>query len=236
MSLKRKLATLATEKLAESVGVKEKVDNAINATLNKIGKTMGEKTAEEYIAQLEGDYLIIRKQSFSVGTMAGALVGGLWNVEVNEATYQVVSNLGEIKYSSRDRSTLTERDIFDIYSVNGEKIGYVKEYLIPVGVPLLEKDVKKCSVYLGNQKIAELKKYKLLGEREFDVISDSVKIKRNDNKEYTILCGRKKVATLYRVPLNLKDGYVDRYIMKITETKKEDIAILLAVGVDLLNV
>ena len=71
--------------------------------------------------------------------------------------YQIVDGNGTLKINLTLR-TLSPTVNLDLFDANGNKIGYVKEHLISTGVPLFEKEVKKCTVFLGKEKIALLKK------------------------------------------------------------------------------
>ena len=62
---------------------------------------------------------------------------------------KIVDGNGTLKYKSNAENTITDREILDLFDANGNKIGYVKEHLISTGVPLFEKEVKKCTVFLG---------------------------------------------------------------------------------------
>lgn len=235
MSLKGKLAVLATVKAAEKVIPKGKVDDVVNAALTKIGKANGQKTSEEHIKQIKKNYLVIKAKSHSLGSMVGILAGKTPDLSDCYGRYKILDSTGAVKYKSEAEDTLTNRDILDLYDASGQKIGYVKEHLIPVGIPLLEKDVKKCSVYLGKDKIAELKKYVCFGDLSFEATEGNVTIGHQEGKRFKITYNGKLIATLHDVPLNLKDGYVDKFVMEYDDPSDEVVALLLTAAIDIIK-
>lgn len=235
MSLKGKITTFSTYKIASSVLNTNLVDNTVNNVLTKLGKAAGQKTSYEHIQQSKKHCLVIKTKSYSLGSIVG-----LFTEESPELTdylcrYQIFDVSGNIKYKSEAENTIVDREIIDLYDAVGNKIGYIKEHFFAVGVPLFEKDVKKCSVYLGTQKIAELKKYVSFGDLEFETLEGDVKITHDEGKTFKIKYKNKLIATLLNVPLNLKDGYVDKFVMEYEDTSTEVEAVLLATAVDLIN-
>ena len=57
--------------------------------------------------------------------------------------YVVEDRNGEVLYTAEAKDTITDRDILSIYNDKHEKVASVKEHLISVGIPVIEKDVKK---------------------------------------------------------------------------------------------
>lgn len=235
MSLKGKLATFATSKIANSVLNADSVDNTVNNVLTKLGKATGQKTSSEHIQQSKKHCLIIKAKSYSLGTMVGLFTGKSSDLTDYLGRYQIFDAAGNIKYKSAAEDTIIDREILDLYDAVNQKIGYVKEHIISVGVPLLEKEVKKCSVYLGTQKIAELKKYVSFGDLAFEALEGDVEITHNEGKTFKIKYRNKLIATLLDVPLNLKDGYVDKFVMEYDDPSMEVEAVLLATAIDLIN-
>lgn len=235
MSLKEKLATLAASKIASTALNAKSVDSTVNNVLTKLGKATGQKTSTEYIQHSRNRCLIIKEKSYSLGTMVGAFTGKSPDLTDYLGRYQIFDADGNMKYKSVTENTIIDREILDLYDVADHKIGYVKEHIISVGVPLFEREVKKCSVYLGTQKIAELKKYILFGDLGFDTLEGSVKIIHNKGKTFKIKYKNKLIATLLDVPLNLQDGYVDKFVMECDDPSMEVEAVLLATAIDLIN-
>lgn len=235
MSLKGKLTALAGAKIAEKVIPKGSVDGVVNSVLNKLGQATGQKTAAEHIQGIKKNFLVIKSKSYSIGTMVGLFTGKTPDMNDYLGRYQIVDGNGTLKYKSNAENTITDREILDLFDANGNKIGYVKKHLISTGVPLFEKEVKKCTVFLGKEKIALLKKYVSFGNLEFEVLEGSVKITHQEGKSFKIQYKGKQVATLHDCPLNLKDGYADKFVMEYDNSEDEVIAILLATAIDLIN-
>lgn len=235
MSIKGKLVALAGAKIAKKVIPKGSVDGAVNSMLNKLGKATGQKTAAEHIQGIKKNYLVIKSKSYSIGTMVGFFTGKIPNMNDYLGRYQIVDGNGTLKYKSNAENTITDREILDLFDASGNKVGYVKEHLISTGIPLFEKEVKKCTVFLGKEKIALLKKYVSFGDLTFDVLEGNVKITHKEGKEFKIHYKGKPVATLHDCPLNLKDGYADKFVMEYKDPADEVVAILLATAIDLIN-
>lgn len=235
MSLKGKLATLAAAKIASTILNTNSVDNTVNNVLTKLGKTTGQKTSSEHIQQSKKHCLIIKAESCSLGTLVGLFTGKSSILADCLDRYQIFDSAGNIKYKSSPANTIIDRGILDLYDAANHKIGYVREHIISVGVPLFEKEVKKCSVYLGTQKIAELKKYVSFGDLYFEALEGNVKITHNKGKSFRITYRNKLIATLLEVPLNLKDGYADKFVMEYDDPAMEVEAVLLATAIDLIN-
>lgn len=235
MSLKGKLTVLAGAKIAKKIIPKGSVDGTVNSMLNKLGKTTGKKTVAEHIQGIKKNYLVIKSKSYSIGTIVGHFTEKTPIMNDYLGRYQIIDGNGTLKYKSNAENTVTDREILDLFDASGNKIGYVKEHLISTGIPLLEKEVKKCTVFLGKEKIALLKKYKSFGELEFEVLEGNVKITHKEGKNFNIYYKGKLVAALHDCPLNLKDGYADKFVMEYEDPAYEIIAILLATAIDLIN-
>lgn len=244
MSLKDKLVALSVAKVTNKIKTNGIVDGAVNSVFNKIGKAVGQKTTAEHLKNTKTNYLIIKTYSFSLVTMASAIINKgkiLEGGDSYETTYQITDASDKLRYKSDAKFTITDRDIFDLYDANDCIIGCVKKHLFPIGIPLLEKEVKKCSVYLGKEKISELKKYKSL----VDLISDDINFDDIYEGNVTINCKEgnsikiyykeRLIVTLHEVPLNLKDGYADKFVMEYDNIEDEVIGLLLSIAVDLIK-
>ncbi len=229
MSLKGKLATIAASKIASTVLNRDSlVDDKVNNVLTKLNNT-GQKTTAEQIQQSKKNCLIIKAMSCS--SVIGLFTGEPSNIADYLGRYLIYDTAGNLKYKSA-----VENAAINLYDVSNCKFGSVKEHFISVGVPFFEKDVKKCSVYLGAQKIAVLKKYVSYGDLNIDTLDGSVKITYNKDKTFKINYKSKLIATLHDVSqINLKNGYVDKYVMEYADTSNEVVAVLLATAIDFIS-
>ena len=232
MGIKEKLAAIAVAKVTE-LASSEAMDGAINTVLNKIGKASGTATIDEHIQKVQNNYLVIKARSFSVGTIVGLFSGdGLVSDDLGR--YQVETSDGRLKYAVKAKITATDRDILDLYDENSRKLGHIKEHLLPMGVPVFEKDVKKCTVFWGKEKLCVLKKYKSFGEKHIDVVEGKAKVSCK-GKEIKISCYGRDIALLHEVTVNLRDGYVDRFVMEPYSKEDEALGVLFATAIDLLG-
>lgn len=235
MGIKNKLAKLAGDNILEKISSAGSIDNMINSVMDKVDKKIGVGNANDFIKNVKSKYyLVIKSRSYSVGTVAGALTGVVLTDDLL-GRYQVYDGNGVLKYRSDAECNMTNRDILDIYDSEEKRIGCVKEWLVSVGIPLFEKEVKKCTVKYAGNKICELKKYVSFDGLEIEVLDGAVKIKHDDGKEFTLYYRGKRIAQLHTVPIRLKDGYTDKFVMEYDSLEYEAIAVLIAIAIDLIN-
>lgn len=181
--------------------------------------------------------LIVRIHSYSVGTMTATLLGASFGAGGN-GQYQVVTKDGvEIFSSDIETTFLSDRDILTVYDTsNGKrKIGSVKQWLISGGIPLFEKEAKTCTVTLEKDKLCDLKKCISFGDLQIETLGGSAEIKIKSKDNYSILYNRKKIAELHELPMKLKDGFVDKYVLEYKEAKDIPIAVMMTIALDVVN-
>lgn len=235
LGLKGKIAKLAGERVAEKLLTSQTVNDVLNNAINISERSSGKKSTEEYIKAIKNNYLVIKERSRSVGTMINILSDKKEHIDDPLGRYRVYDNLGNLKYKSTVEITLADREVIDIFDENDRKIGCVKEHLLSAGVPLLEKEVKKCSVYLGKDKICELKKYKSFGDLYFEVLDGNVKIEHDKGQNFKINYKGKILSKLHDVPYKMKDGYTDKFVMEYCDVKNDIVGVLLAIALDVIN-
>lgn len=234
MSLKGKLAAFAAKKITEKVVSSNVVNNAVNSTFAKIGKYTGQKTVVDHIQEIEENCLIIKAKSYSLGTMIGALHDKIPNDKDYLGRYQIVDTFGEIKYKAIEENSFIDRKIIYLFNANDQKIGSLKESILTMGVPVFEKDVKRCSIYLKEEEIAELKKSSYFGNLELEISEENIEITYKKEEEFKVYYKGILIAEFYDVPLILKDGYREKYVMKYDNAENEVLAILLMMAIDFL--
>lgn len=147
MSLKSKLLGIACAEIAKKVNAKGFLDNAINSLSEKSAKANGIKTLSEYKKKEDKNYMVFKTPSASVSTMINVFRDPYKAIEQFGSMYQFCDMEGNIKYiSDFDTGLLIDRETVTLYDKDKKKYGKVKEYIISVGIPLFEKEVKKCSV------------------------------------------------------------------------------------------
>lgn len=235
MSLKGKFAAFATAKIAEKVVSKENINNAISSAVTKIMEAAGIQSTADCANQIETNYLIVKARSYSLGTVMEIMTGKDPDISSSPVRYQMLDSTGETKYTIKAENTATNRDVLALLDARKHKLGYVKEHLIPMGVPLFEKEVKKCSVYIGEEKIAELKKFVSFGDLYFEDFEGNVEIKHNKGEDFRIYYGKKLIASLHDVPMTFKEGFEDKYVIEYDDVADEIVAVLLVVALDIIN-
>jgi len=202
MSLKGKLISSIGGKVAESILSSEIINNAVNKVSEKAAEKSGYKNIPEYMKNIRSkNYLVIKTRSFSLGTglaaTASILAGKVPNISGDMISYKIYDSNNELKYKSDDESAYMlvdfDRELLSLYDLDNKKIGTVKEWIISVGIPLFEKDVKKCTIKYGNKKICDLKKYVSFGDLEFESLEGDVEIETDgSDKAFTIEYNSKK--------------------------------------------
>ena len=217
----------------------DKAKESFKESVAAVKKETGlDKTADKVIQKAKTDnVLIVKMQSYSVGTMAKTLLGvsGGATAVGNKSQYQITTKDGTEEFvSDMETTLLTDRDILTVYDTrNGKtKIGTVKQWLISGGIPLFEKEAKTCTVTFGNEKLCDLKKCISFGDLQIEAFEGRIEIKIKSNGNYSIYHKGKKIAELHELPMKLKDGFVDRYVLEYKEEKDKQVAVMMAIALD----
>ena len=228
-------------KLIASKHKLDKAKESFKESVAAVKKEAGlDKTADKVIQKAKTEnILIVKMQSYSVGTMAKTLLGVSGATVVGDKSqYQITAKDGTEEFvSDMETTLLTDRDILTVYDTrNGKtKIGTVKQWLISGGIPLFEKEAKTCTVTLGKEKLCDLKKCISFGDLQIEAFEGKIKIKIKSNGNYSIYHKGKKIAELHELPIKLKDGFVDRYVLEYKEEKDKQIAVMMAIALDTVN-
>ena len=217
----------------------EKAKASLKESVVAVKKEAGlDKTSDQFIQKSKmKNVLIIKMRSYYVGTMAAALLGATSGG--GKGQYQIVTKEGEEVYvSDMETTLLTERDILSVYDMSDKKrkIGSIKQWVISGGVPLLEKEAKTCTVTLEKDKLCDLKKCVSFGDLQFETLEGRADVKIKSEGNYSIYCKGKKIAELHELPMKLKDGFVDRYVLEYKEVKDQQVAVMMALAIDVVMV
>lgn len=116
-----------------------------------------------------------------------------------------------------------------------KKIGYVKEHYFGLGVPVLEKDAKRVSVYFKNQLIGSYKSYSCFGDFEVNTLEGEYEIKIDKEKqEHKIEKEGKILAKINELTPKFGVEYYESHIITILEGD-EEIVLLIAAALDWLK-
>ncbi|MBE6732576.1 MAG: hypothetical protein E7561_01080 [Ruminococcaceae bacterium] len=228
-------------KLIASKHKLDKAKESFKESVAAVKKEAGlDKTANKIIQKAKTEnVLIVKMQSYSVGTMAKTLLGVSGAMAVgSKSQYQITTKDGTEEFASDMETTLlTDRDILTVYDTrNGKtRIGTVKQWLISGGIPLFEKEAKTCTVTMGNEKLCDLKKCVSFGDLQIEAFDGRIEIKIKSNGNFSIYHKGKKIAELHELPMKLKDGFVDRYVLEYKEEKDKQVAVMMAIALDTVN-
>ncbi|MDO5400904.1 MAG: hypothetical protein Q4F17_07985 [Eubacteriales bacterium] len=183
----------------------------------------------------------VKSRVFSLGSVATAMASGHIPKNFDVSTYyKVFDCTGAQQYTVKVESNLTDRNIYNVYDSTGKRVGRIKEHLFSVGVPLLEKETKKCSVYFDNEKICELKKFEMFGEKHFEVLEGDFHISYDQKDNFKISCHGNRIVSFQIIPYKLKELFRDAFVDKINlvcyENEKEALSILLSIAINVICV
>lgn len=237
MGIKKALVKYAGKKVASKILMTETVDNAITSTINKMEQYGQNNTIEkyDYYKGKRKNYVVIKVKAYSLGKLVGTYLGGKTDYDEWNKKYHVYDDVGELIYKADSILTFTDRYILDVFDTTGVKIGCIKQWIVPIGVPLLEKELQRCTISLGSGKSFDLKKFKLMGELEFEVVDKDIEIKCDRDKNIDIYLNGEVIVELYRLPHEFSNSYVDKYIMAYDKMEYEMLGILLAIGIDIIT-
>lgn len=239
MSFNDMLLKKQKKKIAKAKETIKKEISEIKNEAKSVKKDVGlDQTTDQFVqkAKME-NVLIVRTRSYSAGTMAATLLGA--TAGSDKGQYRIVTKDGkEVFVSDMETTLLTDRDILSVYDTsNGkQKIGNIKQWVISGGIPLFEKEAKTCTVTLEKEKLCDLKRCISFGELQFETFEGRAEIRVKSEDNYSVYYKRKKIAELHALPMKLKDGFVDRYVLEYKEKKDLQVAVMMAIAVDVVNV
>lgn len=237
MSLKGKILGLVGAEITKKINAKGFIDNAVNNLLEKSAKVTGIKSVNEYKKKEDRNYMVFKIPSATIGAMINDFKDSYKLIEKYGSMYQFCDIDGNVKYiSDFDTSFISDRETVTLYDEKKNKYGKVKEYLISVGIPLFEKEVKKCSVDFEKSNLCKLKKYVSFGELGFETLEGKMYIECLDekNKKYKIKKGNKIIAKVNELPLKLVDGLAEHYIIEYKNVEDEKLITLMVVALNIL--
>ena len=248
MSLKMKAAGALINQIRKSESVNKLVENV----KEKIDERPKKKSkAEECLEKISKPYyLIVKTKSISIGSiasLAGAVIGSAvgktsFDKEIQKipidsgAHFLVYDEKKELLYYADCKSgDIIDREKVYLKDDEHNKVGYIKEWLMAVGDPFFERDVKKCTITLFDEKLCVLKKYHSTGsdEARYSVLDSNIAIAYRKDM-ISLKRGGKEIGIIHIIPFGLKDGYVDRYIIEYDDIQEEEICLLIALGFDII--
>ena len=225
--------------------VKEKIVDNINGAIEKIGTTDGMQTRKSYKKKENKKYMYLKQASYSISSlvnMTNQLIKGQdisSNIDKYGSVYRFYNSQNRLIFTSDYKSSLMlDKETITLYDDKKQKIGYVKENVFSMRVPLFEKDAKKCSIHIGED-IAKIKKYVSFGDLTFETLEGKMYIAYNNSKDqnkhtYTIKKGDKDIAKVTEVPLIFVDGYIDRFIIEYDQKEDEEAIALMTIALTIL--
>lgn len=245
MSLKEKLLFAAASKTIDAVvnqidkktrsqKVVEKVSKP--TTTNKKGVVA---PAYEYMMKSKSICYIMEADSFTSFSLKG--FKGKEKLDFNEykGQYKIYDKDQTLQYVALEKEPgLTEElicrdlDRLFLYDSNGEIVGCAKEHLIALNVPLLEKEAKKCSVFLGSTKLCTIRHTISFGSDSFEMYESNYNLGYTNGTDFTIKQGKIIIAKIKRFRPTLKNLFPKSVVIECMNENDSATAILLAMTID----
>ena len=186
MSLKGRIAKYAGAKVVEKVTAITTVEKAVNNLINAVDKYSDENKRD--LSGVEpNNELTIKIRSIPLSEVASSVIfDKLTQNRDCLMEYQVYDMNQSLKFFTNAKNTITNREIISLLNANNVKIGSIKESLFSVGIPLIESNVKTCTIMIGDEKLCDLRKSKSFGDYCFEVFEEDYGIKYNGEKHFKI--------------------------------------------------
>ena len=245
MNLKNKLIKEAQKKIMSSIPSKEKINNAINKIIEKAEVANGKQTVEKYNKKEDKLYMYYKQLSYSIESIIHITKSSLYNqipldyIDKNGAIYIVCDENNNLLYTSDyDSSLISDTETITIYDNKNNEIGNVKEKFFSLGIPLLEKEAKRCQMTLFKEKTCLIKKYVSFGELEFETEDGEFYIdydNSNGKQEYKLKKSNTIIAKLICVPPVITNDYITKYIIEYDNIKYQSEIVLLTTMLNILR-
>lgn len=202
---------------------RKKRDGFLNSILKMEGKLLGQKTAEEYISSLkEKHYLLVKSKC-----IPQTIIPNVFDLYADKNYYSLIYNEeGECVFRVHASSY-----IMSLFDRNLNEVGSIEEHLLSLGVPFLEKNVKKYTVRFKGEELCQITACISMGLRDISC-SGSVSIDKDKN-HFLIRYKRKKLAQAYIVPYRIQKGHTDRFVIGYDDPEHAALATLLCHAYDL---
>lgn len=158
-----------------------------------------------------------------------------------EGKYKIFDKNGKLQYIALEKRAglgeeLIDKDLYRLYLFNSncEIVGYAREHLVSFNMPLLEKEAKKCSVFLGKTKLCEIRHSISFGTDSFEMSECDYDFNYTKNTDFTVKTGRRNLAKIKRFCPTFKNLFPQSTVIECGNANDSEIAILLAMTLDVL--
>ena len=220
-SLKRTLKkTMKVAKKASSVAM-----NTANQKVNEIKQKQAEKE-QKFIEEFPYNYRISVCQMDSIST---SLL--LW--EILERDSYIVYDVNEKPIYIVKGKVIMGKYHFIITNPEKKVVGKMRKLLFNMPIPF-EKEKEACIIELDGEESFEMETYISFGKREYHIHNKGLRMKAIDKLEREFQINnrkqRKPVIHIYK-----KGIMRDKYTVGFDEEKNEILAVVMAVGLDLIR-
>lgn len=248
------LIAKAASAVAKEAGLTDSVDTMINSALQKADKLCGYESTADIIRKGScAHYLIIRSRSVSASSLVSIASASFYDKDITKAIgsdydlkYQVVTANNEIKYCVVTKAVgfFTDAEDMALVDAYGTAIGRVKLHAFTTpGLLNLEHDSKKCTVTIGDDICISVRGATSFKERSYEVDIENLHIKNEESGSFKIFTVEqaggffkkevtRDIATIYRAPLQLINGFSDSLILGYNDIKDELLTLAIALGIE----
>ena len=155
-----------------------------------------------------------------------------------DGTYKVFDKSGNLIYLLLEKRRGLDEEIIGkdidklyLFDLDGKVLGKVKEHFVSINAPILENDSKKCSIYLADNKLCNVRRYYSIGKVHFKTNS-GYSIEHVKSNDFVIKKGSKPVLKIIIFRSKLKKYFPRSVVVEYESINKQVEAILFAVALD----
>lgn len=196
MSLKSFIVGSIVSKTIEKLASSEKVDDMVNNVVVKSAKSNGWVTNESNFEIKRKYCFIIKSKSVSVNSLKNVIKGDYSDMGGYWGKYKIYDYLNNLKYTTepKDFGLLSELVGYDketlyLFDDTNKMRGSIKENLFSLRISLLEKDAKRCTLFINNNKFCEISKSHTFNELYYAIQGCNYSIMHNNGKNIRIKKG-----------------------------------------------
>ena len=189
MSLKSFIVCSIASKTIEKLASSEKVDDMVNNVVVKSAKSNGWVTNESNFEIKRKYCFIIKSKSVSVNSLKNVVKGDYSDMGGYWGKYKIYDYSKNLKYTTEPKEFgfLSEvvgydKETLYLFDDTNKIIGSIKENLLSFRIPLLEKDTKRCTLFISNNEFCEIRKSHTFNELYYEMQGCNYSIVHNNEK------------------------------------------------------
>ena len=242
MSLKKLIIGSIASKAIDKLSSSEKVEDSINKVIVKAAKSNGTLTTDTIIASKHKYNFLIKDKSVSINSIKNIIKGIPSDTGSYWGKYRIYDKLNNLIYTTepKEQGLMAELINYDketlyIFDNSKKLIGSIKENLFSFGVPFLEKDAKRLTIFIDNDKFCEIKKSYSFNELYYNIECSNYSIQHNNGKNIKIKKDKKIIAEIHEYAPIFKNDYTEKFLVEFDDINEATIILLISIAIDMLG-